>query len=102
MYQHGVPFTPYSDKPDNEMVKDSRQRLRPHMLANMVNAGPIPVTTPIDSIDELCMTVSDTQTMEYKLYQLNIIRALGRTDLPSVEEFFRSKRPHRPETQPRG
>jgi hypothetical protein len=83
------------------MVQNARASFATHMQAKFTDNTPIPITAPIKSTGELCRTVSDAQTMDYKLHQLEVIRFMGRTDPPSLDEFNRTTRAHRPETQPR-
>ncbi|CAG8177480.1 unnamed protein product [Penicillium salamii] len=101
MTLNNITFVPYSDKLGNEMIRDARNTFKSQMVARMLTAGPIPLTSPIREEKELCGTVSDAQTLEYKLHQLEVIRHLGRADPPSLEEFNASRRQHRPQTDPR-
>ena len=100
MTLNNIPFEPYTDKAFSEIVRGARKNFQKHLVAKMLMAGPIPLTSPIRDQKELCGTVSDAQTMEYKLHQLEVIRYLGRADPPSLEEFNASKREHRPQTNP--
>lgn len=83
------------------MITNARKIFIPHMRSRFVHDAPVPLTIPIKSSGELSRTVSDTQTMEYKLHQLEVIRYMGRTDPPSLEEFIRTTRVPRPETEPK-
>lgn len=100
MTQNGIPFEQYTGKIGGELVRTARLKLRDHMVATVVTGGPVPITGPIHSVNELCGSVSDAQTMELKLHQLEIIRHLGRADPPSLEEFNASKREYRPQAEP--
>lgn len=100
MTQNCIPFEEYTGKIGGELVRNARLNFQDHMVATVVTGGPGPIIGPIHSVNELCGSVSDAQTMELKLHQLELIRHLGRADPPSLEEFNASKRECGPQTEP--
>lgn len=100
MTQNSIPFEEYTGKIGGELVRNARLNFQYHMVATVVAGGPVPITGPIHSVNELCGSVSDAQTMELKLHQLEIIRHLGRADPPSLEEFNAPERERRPQAEP--
>ncbi|KAJ5783241.1 hypothetical protein N7457_005015 [Penicillium paradoxum] len=98
MDQAKIPYSPYTGAEDSRKVQLARESLKPHMQARFMSKGPYPITAPISTDGELCRTVSDAQTFEYRLHQLEIIRFMERVDPLALTEFERSKRQHRPQT----
>ncbi|KAK9851100.1 hypothetical protein MYU51_011341 [Penicillium brevicompactum] len=89
---NGIPYTPYTNEAGGKLTSNSREGLRPHMASTMVTRGPILITGPVKDESEISRCVSDTQTMDFKLHELEIIRFMGRVDLETLTEFNESTR----------
>lgn len=89
---NGIPYTPYTNEAGGKLTSNSREGFRPHMASTMVTRGPILITGPVKDESEISRCVSDTQTMDFKLHELEIIRFMGRVDLESLTEFNESTR----------
>ncbi|KAJ5333718.1 uncharacterized protein N7506_007501 [Penicillium brevicompactum] len=89
---NGIPYTPYTNEAGGKLTSNSREGFRPHMASTMVTRGPILITGPVKDESEISRCVSDTQTMDFKLHELEIIRFMGRVDLETLTEFNESTR----------
>lgn len=98
MDQANIHYEPYTGVEDGRRMQTARETLKPHMKARFMSHGPYPITAPINTDGELCRTVSDAQTFEYRLHQLEIIRYMERVDPLALREFEASRRQPRPQT----
>jgi hypothetical protein len=89
---NNVSYTPYFATKENEKANNANKNYMAHMQAKFETGSPIPITIPITTMRELIGTVSDSQTMEYKLHQLEVIRFMGSTDTLVLERFNNSTR----------
>ncbi|CAI7656136.1 unnamed protein product [Penicillium glandicola] len=98
MDQAKITYEPYTGAEDGRRMKIARETFKPLLKARFMATAPYPVTAPISTDGELCRSVSDAQTFEYKLHQLEIIRYMERVDGPALADFETSTRKARPET----
>lgn len=89
---NGITYVPYTNEVGGDLTSKSRENFKPHMASTMVTRGPIVITGPVKNEAELIKSVSDTQTMEFKLHQLEVLRFMGRADPQSLKEFNESRR----------
>ncbi|KAJ5813186.1 hypothetical protein N7447_010209 [Penicillium robsamsonii] len=98
MDQANISYDAYTGAEDGQRMKIARESFKPQLKARFMATAPYPVTAPISTDGELCRSVSDAQTFEYKLHQLEIIRYMERVDGPALADFESSTRQPRPET----
>ncbi|KAJ5497561.1 hypothetical protein N7463_009548 [Penicillium fimorum] len=98
MDQANISYDAYTGTEDGRRMKIARESFKPQLKARFMPTAPYPVTAPISTDGELCRSVSDAQTFEYKLHQLEIIRYMERVDGPALADFESSTRQPRPET----
>ncbi|CAG8210113.1 unnamed protein product [Penicillium nalgiovense] len=98
MDQSNIKYDAYTGTEDGRRIKTARDTFKPQMKARFIPTAPYPITAPISSDGELCRSVSDAQTFEYKLHQLEILRYMERVDGPALADFETSTRKPRPET----
>jgi hypothetical protein len=98
MDQANIKYDGYTGKEDGRRMKVARETFQPLMKARFISTAPYPITAPISTDGELCRSVSDAQTFEYKLHQLEVIRFMDRVDGPALDDFETSTRKPRPET----
>ncbi|KAJ5604286.1 hypothetical protein N7537_007242 [Penicillium hordei] len=98
MDQANIKYDAYTGAEDGRRMKIARDTFKPQLKARFMATAPYPVTAPISTDGELCRSVSDAQTFEYKLHQLEIIRYMERVDGPALTDFETSTRRPRPET----
>ncbi|CAG8903267.1 unnamed protein product [Penicillium egyptiacum] len=96
--QANIKYDAYTGAEDGRRVKIARETFKPQVKARFIPTAPYPITAPISSDGELCRSVSDAQTFEYKLHQLEILRYMERVDGPALADFETSARRPRPET----
>lgn len=98
MDQSNIKYDGYTGTEDGRRMKAARQTFKPQMKARFIPTAPYPITAPISSDGELCRSVSDAQTFEYKLHQLEVLRYMERADGPALADFETTTRKPRPET----
>ncbi|CAG7934905.1 unnamed protein product [Penicillium nalgiovense] len=98
MDQSNIKYDAYTGTEDGRRIKTARDTFKPQTKARFIPTAPYPITAPISSDGELCRSVSDAQTFEYKLHQLEILRYMERVDGSALADFETSTRKPRPET----
>ena len=98
MDQANIKYDAYSGAEDGRRIKVARETFKPQLKARFMTTAPYPITAPISTDGELCRSVSDAQTFEYKLHQLEILRYMERADEPALTDFEGTTRKPRPET----
>lgn len=98
MDQANIKFDAYTGAEDGRRMRIARETFKPQLKARFMTAAPYPVTAPISTDGELCRSVSDAQTFEYKLHQLEILRYMERIDGSALTDFETCARQARPET----
>lgn len=98
MDQANIRYEPYTGAEDGRRMKIARDTFKPQLKARFMTTAPYPVTAPVSTDGELCRSVSDAQTFEYKLHQLEILRYMERADALALTDFETSTRQPRPET----
>ncbi|KAF9253705.1 hypothetical protein DTO027I6_9275 [Penicillium roqueforti] len=98
MDQANIKYDAYSGAEDGRRIKVARETFKPQLKARFMTTAPYPITAPISTDGELCRSVSDAQTFEYKLHQLEVLRYMERADEPALTDFEGTTRKPRPET----
>ncbi|KUM59744.1 hypothetical protein ACN42_g7397 [Penicillium freii] len=98
MDQANIKYDPYTGAEDGRRMKIARDTFKSQVKARFMSTAPYPITAPISTDGELCRSVSDAQTFEYKLHQLEILRYMERVDGPALTDFETTTRQPRPET----
>ncbi|KAJ5559162.1 hypothetical protein N7535_008974 [Penicillium sp. DV-2018c] len=87
MDQNNIPYERYTGERDGREINTARQLIMPHIQAKLMANAPYPMTASINTDEELCGTVTDAQTFEHRLHQLEVMRYLEELDPAALTEL---------------
>jgi hypothetical protein len=92
MKTNKIRHTPYTADEAVRNINRARQNFGSLVEAKFMDNAPFPITAPIDNETELNNTVSDAQTFEHRLHQLELLRYMERFDSEALKDFEGTKK----------